>query len=143
MIYHQPPADYNQSVKVIGCFLQHDGEILLLKGVKDPRMGLWCVPGGKVKEDELDIETLVREVFDQTGIKIDGYFIEWFHPFYIRYQTSDFVYQLCRVVLPARQTSKWLPIHAAYLWQTPEKALEHLMVDEAHILKLCYNLFDK
>jgi ADP-ribose pyrophosphatase YjhB (NUDIX family) len=141
MIYHQPPSDFNQAVTVIGCFLVHDGKILLLKGAKAPRFGLWCVPGGEVKEDELDIETLVREVKEQTGLEIDGYFIEWFSPFYVRYPKSDFIYKLCRVVLPPTSRHRWLPIHTAYLWQTPEKALQCLIEDEAHILKLCYNLF--
>lgn len=148
MIYHQKPFNFNSSHRVIGCYLELDGKILILRRVKEPRAGTWCIPGGKVKDGELDIEALIREVFEETGFRIDGYFIEWFNQFYIRYPEVDFDYRLCRVVLPLRFRDIPLRIakeeHDTFIWLSPRNALDvNLIEDEGHLIKLCYNLFDK
>lgn len=44
------------------------GKVLLLK----KQSGSWGMPGGKPSEDELPIETAIRETEEETGIKIDS-----------------------------------------------------------------------
>ena len=53
-----------------------DGKLLM--GRKDPRRGgvyldCWHIPGGGVDENENQLDTLKREVLEETGIDITGY----------------------------------------------------------------------
>jgi 8-oxo-dGTP pyrophosphatase MutT (NUDIX family) len=49
--------------------------ILLLKRRKDDRTipSVYCLPGGKSDKNERIEDTLIREVFEETGIIIDNY----------------------------------------------------------------------
>jgi 8-oxo-dGTP diphosphatase len=47
-----------------------DDEVLLHKRVKDPNRDLWVAPGGKLEADESPTECAVREMEEETGLKI-------------------------------------------------------------------------
>jgi ADP-ribose pyrophosphatase YjhB (NUDIX family) len=49
------------------CVLEHDGRILLLRQVH--REG-WTLPGGLLERGEVPAETVVREVGEETGLRI-------------------------------------------------------------------------
>lgn len=51
------------------CVIQ-SGHILLVKRDHYPGKGLWSMPGGFVKEDEVAKTTMLRELKDKTGIKV-------------------------------------------------------------------------
>lgn len=48
------------------------GEVLFVKRSMDDRFdaGLWELPGGKLEENELLVEGLVREVFEESGYRV-------------------------------------------------------------------------
>lgn len=50
-----------------------DNEILMLKRQyrKDKSNG-WCFPGGKLEPNEASLDAVIRETFEETGIKIDS-----------------------------------------------------------------------
>jgi 8-oxo-dGTP diphosphatase len=39
---------------------------------KEPNLGLWIAPGGKVELDEAPHETAKREMLEETGLVVDG-----------------------------------------------------------------------
>jgi ADP-ribose pyrophosphatase YjhB (NUDIX family) len=52
----------------VSVFLVFEGKVLL---IKNPHHGIWLPPGGHVEENELFSDTAVREVKEETGLKID------------------------------------------------------------------------
>jgi 8-oxo-dGTP diphosphatase len=48
-----------------------EDEVLLHRRVKDPNSGLWVAPGGKLEADESPTECAVREMHEETGLKIE------------------------------------------------------------------------
>jgi len=50
-----------------------DGKILILRRANDPNGdGNWDIPGGHIEKGENQIDALKREVFEETGLKIDN-----------------------------------------------------------------------
>ncbi len=54
----------------VGGVLVHRGRVLLIKRGKEPLRGRWVVPGGTVELGESLEEALVREMEEETGIRV-------------------------------------------------------------------------
>ncbi len=63
------PADRT----IIGslCYLIRDGQVLLLKRTRPPHVGLWSPPGGKMQVGESPQDCVVREIWEETGLRIE------------------------------------------------------------------------
>lgn len=48
-----------------------DGALLLVRRSVDPWRGHWDIPGGFCEEDELPADAAVREVFEETGLRVE------------------------------------------------------------------------
>ena len=48
----------------------NEGRLLLIKRGHEPGAGLWSLPGGRVEPGETDIEALVREMREETGLTV-------------------------------------------------------------------------
>jgi 8-oxo-dGTP diphosphatase len=60
-----------KTIRVVGCILKHQDQVLLLhRSETETDPSLWGVPAGKSEEGESDIETVIREVQEETSIKI-------------------------------------------------------------------------
>ena len=46
-----------------------DGETLLLRRNKEPNLGLWVAPGGKIEAGESPYECAQRELLEETGLQ--------------------------------------------------------------------------
>ncbi|QKS72252.1 8-oxo-dGTP diphosphatase [Paenalkalicoccus suaedae] len=55
-------------MRVTNCVITHDGHVLLLQ---KPSRGWWSAPGGKMEQAESVIESVRREIYEETGIRID------------------------------------------------------------------------
>jgi 8-oxo-dGTP diphosphatase len=62
------------SGSVISCvgavILDGQGRLLLIKRGHAPGVGLWSLPGGRVEPGETDHEAVVREVAEETGLRV-------------------------------------------------------------------------
>jgi ADP-ribose pyrophosphatase YjhB (NUDIX family) len=47
-----------------------DGRLLLVRRAREPYLGFWDIPGGFLEVDELPSEGAVREVEEETGLKV-------------------------------------------------------------------------
>jgi ADP-ribose pyrophosphatase YjhB (NUDIX family) len=47
-----------------------DGRLLLIQRGKEPALGRWSVPGGRVEWDETLVEAAAREVLEETGVTV-------------------------------------------------------------------------
>ena len=55
------------------CYIEHNGKVLMLfrnKKKEDINEGKWIGIGGKFKENESPEECMLREVYEETGIKL-------------------------------------------------------------------------
>ena len=54
------------------CFVFIDGKLLMINRNKPPFMGMWNAVGGKVEKNETPEDAAIREVFEESGIKISS-----------------------------------------------------------------------
>lgn len=50
----------------------HDGQMLMMHRRKEPNLGQWTAPGGKVELDESPAECALRELAEETGLRATG-----------------------------------------------------------------------
>ena len=50
-----------------GIVFSNDGKVLMIKHKK---LGVWLPPGGHLDENELPCDAVVREIFEETGVKV-------------------------------------------------------------------------
>jgi 8-oxo-dGTP diphosphatase len=46
------------------------GRLLLVRRAHEPGRGLWSLPGGRVEQGETDHQALIREVAEETGLRV-------------------------------------------------------------------------
>lgn len=46
-----------------------DGQVLMMQRRKEPNLGLWVAPGGKIEIGESPYECAVRELAEETGLR--------------------------------------------------------------------------
>jgi 8-oxo-dGTP diphosphatase len=46
------------------------GRLLLIRRAHEPGRGLWSIPGGRVEPGETDHQALIREVAEETGLRV-------------------------------------------------------------------------
>lgn len=49
-----------------------DDQVLMMHRRKEPNLGQWTAPGGKVELDESPAECAVRELYEETGLRAMG-----------------------------------------------------------------------
>ncbi|MFA6105135.1 MAG: NUDIX hydrolase [Patescibacteria group bacterium] len=143
MIYLAEPEKFNQEFEVASCFIEHDGEILVLcRANHKPQGGTWGVPAGKIEENELPDETVLRELKEETGILLGKNDLRYFKTLFVRYPTYDFKYHMYSVRLSVKQAVKIdEKSHVEHRWVTPAEALKlNLIQDEDSCIKMFYNL---
>jgi len=55
----------------VGVLIEKDGKYLLIKRAADPDKGMWSVPGGLVEVGERVRDAAVREVLEETGLRVE------------------------------------------------------------------------
>jgi 8-oxo-dGTP diphosphatase len=60
-------------VRCVGAIV-HDagGRLLVIRRGRPPGEGLWSLPGGRVEPGESDAEALVRELAEETGLRVEA-----------------------------------------------------------------------
>jgi 8-oxo-dGTP diphosphatase len=54
------------------CFIKQNNKILMLNRKYPPHMGLWNGIGGKIDAGETPLQCVVREAYEETGIKLNN-----------------------------------------------------------------------
>ncbi len=61
---------YQNPVPAAGAIIVQDDSILLVKRAHPPRIGWWCIPAGFMEWNEHPSQTAVRELEEETGLKV-------------------------------------------------------------------------
>lgn len=69
MATHSPtPTTYLPGVSVA---ILHEGRFLLVQRGREPSMGLYAFPGGRVQDGERDEDAVRRELAEETGLAVE------------------------------------------------------------------------
>lgn len=126
LVFLQPPENYNPKIEVSACFMKVNDQFLFLKRVPKISEGeCWGIPGGKLEKEEAPHAAVLREVHEETGLKLPANTVTHIKTVYIRYPHIDFTYHMYETILSQHpeviiDTSehtefKWLQIHEALL----------------------------
>jgi len=95
MIYQEKPAKFNPKFEVVSCFVDCAGKILLLhRQDHKPEGNTWGVPAGKVDPGEEIVDTMLREIKEETGLTISSSQISYYSKVYVKFPTYDFIYHM-------------------------------------------------
>lgn len=61
---------YRNPVPACGVVIQRNGSVLLAKRAHEPRRGTWGIPAGFMEYGEHPEATAVREVLEETGLRV-------------------------------------------------------------------------
>lgn len=66
------PEHGPREVPCVGAIVRDDqGRLLLVRRGNAPSAGLWSLPGGRVEPGESEVEAVVREVAEETGLVVE------------------------------------------------------------------------
>lgn len=144
MISSKKLENFNKKFDVVSLFVLVDEKILLLKRHENkPQAGLWGPPAGKVDERETLKQAIVRETFEEAGIKISENKLEHFaKEYFVRHGDVDFIFHVFAANLDNMPKTKVNDTeHVEYGWFEPQEALEMELVEDEYIpLKDYFNL---
>ncbi len=142
MIYKEKPLNFNPKFEVVSCFMEFGGEILLLhRQDHKPQGDTWGVPAGKVDSGEEILETMTREIREETGLVLLPRQLSYFGKVFVRYLEYDFVYHIYHTKLDSKQEIVInLTEHKDFKWVFPEDALNMPLIQD---LDACIKLFYK
>lgn len=143
MITEVRPQNFNPKFEVVSCFIEYNGEILMLKRQKfKPQPNTYGVPAGKVEKDENLKQAIIREVQEETGIDLSKKEVEFYKTKYVDYTEYQFVYHCFHCELEEKpKVDLNLNEHQLYIWTRPEDAMRlNLIQDEDSCISDYYNL---
>ena len=95
VLLKDPPVNFSLKAEVLAVLpFIHDKVLLLQRLPTHPQANLWCAPGGKIHWNETVKEAAVRELWEETGIKIEKDALVNLGKFYVRYPNGDFIFHL-------------------------------------------------
>lgn len=64
-------VQYRNPAPAVGVLVEEEGKVLLVRRKFEPYKGLWVIPSGFVEYEEDVRETAVRELEEETGLKVE------------------------------------------------------------------------
>ncbi len=55
----------------VGVFIRDNDKVLLIRRSRDPGKGKWAIPGGRLRFGEKVKDAAIREIEEETGLKIE------------------------------------------------------------------------
>lgn len=124
MVYEHVPENFNPKFEAAGCAIEWKSKILLLQRLPEKSEGnKWGLPGGKFDPGETPEEAVVREVFEETSIRLPKPELKFIEKLAVEYTDFQFYYYLytCKfsdaphVTIHDRE-------HQAWGWYTSDEA---------------------
>ncbi len=143
MLHSTKPTNFSPRFEVVSCFFICDDRFLLLHRQDDVKLerNKWGLPAGKKGKKETELEAMMREVEEETGLKLSKPKFKQHHTLYVRYPEYDFIYYPFRANFHEEPEITLNPQeHKEYRWVTPEEALKMKLVRD---MDECIKVFFK
>ena len=144
MIYKNPFPNFKKKWDIVGCFIQCNGEFVLLhRSKKEALPNTWGLPAGKKEDGETIEQAVMREVKEETGLDIPQAWLRHFGSYYVRHESKDLEWHMFSVRFDIKPKIVInLNEHSKFEWVTPEKgvAIENPIHDLKESIELFYNL---
>lgn len=141
MIFLEPPLDFNPKMEVAACYITHKQKILYLHRHRNKSYGQkWDSAGGKINKGEAPLSAVVREVQEETGLKLTLRDLIFEKIIFVRYPEIDFIFHAFSYNFLDLPEITLNPLeHTEYRWVTPQEALSlDLVPDEEDCIKLLF-----
>lgn len=135
------PTNFRPQFEIVSCFCEYQGKILILhRQDYKPQGNTWGVPAGKLRKGESPKEGIIREIGEETGIRVPPRKIKFFKKIYVRNSNYDFlcymyhfsIKYLANVITREEE-------HKAFTWVTPSEAMTmNLIQDLDSCIKMYY-----
>ena len=124
-IFLDQPPDFKTSDIAAACYCECKGKILLLMRNSHKSLGdTWGVPAGKLEEGETPRQAVLREVFEEVGLRLLEEQLEELPKIYVRRLGADVIlYRFRTVFLTLPSYSLNLEEHSCAKWFSIEEAL--------------------
>ena len=142
-VYLTPPTNFKPAIEVAACYVEYQERILLLlRQSHKPQGNTWCLPGGKLDQHDTPLEAVLREVREETQIKLKPSEVTFFKSLYVVYPEMDFIYHLFHSQLRYKPQVKLSPNeHKKHIWPMPKNAITlPLTPGEDFCMKMFYRL---
>jgi ADP-ribose pyrophosphatase YjhB (NUDIX family) len=70
-ITSDPRAYPDRPILAVSAAIIRDGQVLIVRRARGPSLGVWTLPGGVVEGGETLGEALIREIDEETALKIE------------------------------------------------------------------------
>ena len=141
MISLDEPKEFNPKFEAAGCFLEFNKRILLLlRQDHKPDGNTWGLPSGKVNDGEDYTSAIIREVREETNIKLEN--VKYFERVYVKFPEYDFIYHIFSTRLDKIPRIRINNLeHKDSRWVSPKDALKlHCIRDLDACIKFFYKL---
>ena len=117
-IYNKEPQGFSCRTQVAACYLEMDRKLLILqRAAHKSEEGKWGVPACKLEKNETPIDAAVRELFEETGIRVDLVSqVRFLGSLYIRKPEIDYVYHIIKIEMHEIPSIRLSGEHQDYQW---------------------------
>ncbi len=116
-IWESPPENFHAHVEVSACYVEINGRILLMERASNSAEGkTWGVPAGKVEQGEAPHQAALRELREETGIKVLPSQVEQIGKLYVQKPRGAYIYHMYQVHLNKVPEVILSPEHTRFLW---------------------------
>lgn len=119
-VHESQPNDFKCHIQIAACYIEIEGKLLLLQRANRlSEEKKWGVPAGKLEMNESPEECAFRELFEETGIKLDPREkLQSLGALYLRRPDMDYVYHMFKIKMDTVPDIFLSNEHLNYQWVT-------------------------
>lgn len=143
MLFSEPPEGFVKGADVVGCYVEHDGRILLLRRLPGKSAGdSWGLPAGKAESGETMPQAMARELREETGIVAEKGALTPHEEWYVQHPSRQFIFHTYSLPFSDEPSVSLHPDeHHEFRWMTPRDALDlPLVPDQDECIRIRYGL---
>ena len=142
MMYYEKPEWYTENLQVWACIIEAEGKVLLLQQWKHKSdWWIWLEPGWKVQNAESFEQAMLREVYEETWLKISSLPYKKLFQRYFEYKWENITLEMYYVKYTRKPKIVLSEEHSNYIWLSPCECLDLNLVEDLDIiLKELYDI---